>query len=116
MRRALLFATLLLTPLAAHANVTVPGIFNNNMVLQRDTKVPVWGKAAPGEKCSEPFERFGDAGRVRATDNTDAADGCDGKRGHATHLTISICRFKARGIFVYWVAASNHCKKRDSVH
>ncbi|HJZ40660.1 MAG TPA: sialate O-acetylesterase [Bacteroidales bacterium] len=31
------------------ANVTLPRIFSDNMVLQRDMHVPVWGHADPGE-------------------------------------------------------------------
>jgi sialate O-acetylesterase len=34
---------------AARANVKMPAIFGDHMVLQRDTGVPVWGWADPGE-------------------------------------------------------------------
>ncbi len=34
------------------AAVKLPKIFGDNMVLQRDMKVPVWGKADPGEKVT----------------------------------------------------------------
>lgn len=37
------------------ANVTLPKIFNDNMVLQRDVKVPVWGWASKGEKVTITF-------------------------------------------------------------
>lgn len=40
---------------AVHANVTMPNIFNSNMVLQREKDVPVWGWASPGEKVSLKF-------------------------------------------------------------
>jgi len=33
-------------------NVTLPEIFSDNMVIQRDTNAPVWGWAAPGEKIT----------------------------------------------------------------
>jgi sialate O-acetylesterase len=33
-------------------NVRLPGLFSNNMVLQRDMCVPVWGWADPGEKVT----------------------------------------------------------------
>ncbi|MGV3483240.1 MAG: sialate O-acetylesterase [Planctomycetaceae bacterium] len=36
----------------AQADVTLPNIFSNSMVLQRDHQNPVWGKASPGEKVS----------------------------------------------------------------
>ncbi len=34
------------------ASVSLPMIFSDNMVLQRNMKVPVWGHAAPGESIS----------------------------------------------------------------
>ncbi len=36
----------------AMADVKLPEIFNNNMVIQRDTNAPVWGWAAAGEKVT----------------------------------------------------------------
>lgn len=36
----------------AGAEVKLPAIFTDNMVLQRDIPVPVWGWAAPGEEVS----------------------------------------------------------------
>jgi sialate O-acetylesterase len=33
-----------------NANVKLPAVFSNNMVLQREMRVPVWGWADPGEK------------------------------------------------------------------
>lgn len=38
----------LAAPLAA--DVTLPSIFSDNAVLQRDQPLPVWGKASPGER------------------------------------------------------------------
>lgn len=40
----------LIASLTAEAKVTLPAIFSDNMVLQQNTQVNVWGKAAPGEK------------------------------------------------------------------
>lgn len=37
---------------AARADVKVHPIFSDNMVLQRDADVVVWGTAEPGEKVS----------------------------------------------------------------
>ena len=37
---------------AALADVTVPTIFGDNMVLQRDVQLPVWGQAAANEKVT----------------------------------------------------------------
>ena len=40
----------LLTGIALHAEVTLPAIFGDHMVLQQGTTLPIWGKAAPGEE------------------------------------------------------------------
>jgi sialate O-acetylesterase len=37
------------------AEVTLPGVFSDHMVLQRETRVPVGGTAAPGEKVTVKF-------------------------------------------------------------
>ena len=37
------------------AAVTMPRVFGDNMVLQQGQGVPVWGKAAPGEKVTVTF-------------------------------------------------------------
>lgn len=42
----------LIASLTAEAKVTLPAIFSDNMVLQQNTQVNVWGKAAPGEKVT----------------------------------------------------------------
>jgi len=41
-----------LTSSLATADVTLPNVFGNSMVLQRDHQNPVWGKAAPGEQVT----------------------------------------------------------------
>ena len=40
---------------AARANVTVPDVISNSMVLQRDQAVPIWGTADPGETVVVKF-------------------------------------------------------------
>ncbi len=40
---------------ALRGEVTLPALFGSNMVLQADRPVPVWGRAAPGEKISVQF-------------------------------------------------------------
>lgn len=44
------FTASLLAAGTASADVKLPAIFSDNMVLQADKKVPVWGTAEPGEK------------------------------------------------------------------
>ncbi|MEI8373433.1 MAG: sialate O-acetylesterase [Planctomycetota bacterium] len=41
-----------LSALPASAELTLPHIFGDNMVLQRDMPIPVWGRAAPGEQVT----------------------------------------------------------------
>jgi len=45
-------ASLLAASAPAQADVKLPAIFGDNMVLQRDMKVPVWGWASPDEKVT----------------------------------------------------------------
>jgi sialate O-acetylesterase len=40
---------------SASTNVRLPHIFSDNMVLQRDKELPIWGWAAPGEKITVTF-------------------------------------------------------------
>ena len=35
-----------------HADVRLPAIFSDHMVIQRDVEAPVWGWAEAGEKVS----------------------------------------------------------------
>ena len=56
MKRTLLaLSTILLCALSTSANVRLAGIFNNDMVLQRNINIPVWGWAAPGEAITVSF-------------------------------------------------------------
>jgi len=41
-----------LLPFSVAAKVTLPAIFSDNLVLQQNTNVNVWGKAAPGERVA----------------------------------------------------------------
>lgn len=54
MKTTFLFA-LLLSFNSAHAAVTLPSIFTDHMVLQRDKAVPIWGKAVPSEEVVVEF-------------------------------------------------------------
>ncbi len=46
----LLLAVLAMCASSAQATVTLPALFSDHMVLQRDVTWPIWGQAAPGEK------------------------------------------------------------------
>jgi len=52
MKRILLFIISVLILIQLKAELTMPAIFSDNMVLQRETDVAIWGKASPNEKIS----------------------------------------------------------------
>ena len=70
MRLRLLTVALLLTvcSLTARADVKLPAVFGDNMVLQRGMAIPVWGWAEAGEQVSV---QLGDAAAVAATADKD---------------------------------------------
>ena len=39
------------------ANVSLPSIFSDNMVLQRNVKIPVWGFDVPNKKVTVKFHK-----------------------------------------------------------
>ena len=47
---------ILLTCPVCFGDVQMSSVFNDNMVLQRDMNVPVWGKAEPGEEINVSFK------------------------------------------------------------
>jgi len=54
--RAVLPLLILIFACAAHAEVRLPAIISDNMVLQRGTKVRIWGNAKPGERVIVTFQ------------------------------------------------------------
>jgi sialate O-acetylesterase len=51
------FMIVLMSSVFALAEVKLPAILGDHMVLQRDAKVRIWGFAAPGEKVSVHFRK-----------------------------------------------------------
>ena len=47
---------LLLAPATLLAELSLPHFFSNNMVLQRDREVSIWGKADPGANVTVNFK------------------------------------------------------------
>ena len=47
---------ILLTPATLLAELSLPHFFSNNMVLQRDREVSIWGKADPGANITVNFK------------------------------------------------------------
>ncbi len=58
----LLSALILLTYTALQADVILPKIIDNNMVLQRGVEAPIWGWADQGEEVTVNF-----AGQTKKT-------------------------------------------------
>lgn len=57
MKRTVLLVAVLLSSRALFANITLPKIFSDNMVLQRNKPIPVWGWAAANEKVTIQFNK-----------------------------------------------------------
>src|SRR5260370_32160691 len=66
----ILFAIIaaLILPASARANISLPDVVSDGMVLQQRQRVPIWGKADPGEAVTVRF-----AGQSKKT--TAAMDG-----------------------------------------
>jgi len=70
----------LLVPVTLLAELSLPHFFSNNMVLQRDREVAIWGKADPGANVTLNFKgrqvnTWANAGgHWRATINSGPAD------------------------------------------
>jgi sialate O-acetylesterase len=92
-----LFGTSLLAPVCTHAQVRLPKLVSDGMVLQRDTKVNIWGWAKPGEKVALKFN-----GKTYQT-----ATGTDGK------WQISLPALKAGGPYQLDITASNRITLKD---
>lgn len=64
--RLLLAALLAALPLLSRAEVSLPSIFTDHMVLQRDVPVAIWGAASAGENVTV---RFADQSRAATADS-----------------------------------------------
>src|SRR5882724_2580379 len=97
MKRANLFFFVLSIILAAslkqvvHAEVHVPSIIGDNMVLQQGLKVRIWGTAQPGERVTVTFA----SSKANATTDTSG------------RWQTLIGPFKAGGPFAMTIAGSN---------
>src|SRR5260370_29492069 len=54
----ILFAIIaaLILPVAARANISLPDVISGGMGLQQRQRVPIWGKADPGEVVTVRFD------------------------------------------------------------
>lgn len=64
MKKTILAALLVLLASCSQGPVTLPQVFSDHMVLQRDRPVPVWGKAEPGSRVTLSWQ--GRSVRVKA--------------------------------------------------
>jgi sialate O-acetylesterase len=54
-RVSVVCVVLIFIALPGYADVKLPQLIANGMVLQRDTKLKIWGWALPGEKVTVAF-------------------------------------------------------------
>ena len=66
-RSLLLVTGFTLSALGLHADVKMPALFGDHMVLQQDGKIPVWGTADPGEKVTVTVGTDTASGQADAT-------------------------------------------------
>ncbi|HEY3429928.1 MAG TPA: sialate O-acetylesterase [Cyclobacteriaceae bacterium] len=57
MKKNIIFSILLLISLSSFAQVSLPRLISDGMVLQRDKKIKIWGWASPGEKIAVSFNK-----------------------------------------------------------
>src|SRR5690349_3655969 len=88
----LLILALVFFPFLATAQVRLPRLIRDSMIVQRDAKIRLWGWAAPGEKVSVKL-----AGKTAR-----ATAGADGK------WMVSVPPLKAGGPYTMTIDASNH--------
>ena len=90
------FIALLLTA-TTYSQVRLPHLVRDSMILQRDTKINIWGWANAGEKVTVKF-----AGKTAKT-----TTGTDGK------WLLQFSPIKAGGPYTLQVDASNHITLKD---
>ncbi|MEO6846507.1 MAG: sialate O-acetylesterase [Chthoniobacterales bacterium] len=94
------FCLLLISPDIASADVRLPGIISDHMVLLKSEKVPIWGMAAPGEEVTVTLDKA----------TAKATTGADGK----WKLELNLKDF-AQGPFTMTVQGKNTLKISDVV-
>ncbi|HEY1113908.1 MAG TPA: sialate O-acetylesterase [Chitinophagaceae bacterium] len=97
MKQFLYLLALTLLSLPASAQVKLPRLVRDSMVLQRDTRVKIWGWAARGEKVTVSFK-----GKQYKT-----TTGQDGK------WSVLLSSMKAGGPFTMDIVASNKITLKD---
>ena len=93
----LFFCFLLSLPQTGFCEVRLPALISDGMVLQRETKVKIWGWAEKGEKVRIDFN-----GKIFTT--------CTGPGGK---WVIVLSELKAGGPFSMTIKADNHITLKD---
>jgi sialate O-acetylesterase len=88
---------LLFFSMGSLAEVKLPRLIRDSMVLQRDVKIKIWGWASPGEKVKIDFNN------IKSSTTTDAS----GK------WLLLLPAMKAGGPYVMHIDAGNHLVLRD---
>jgi sialate O-acetylesterase len=88
---------------ASYAEVKLPAIFSDHMVLQRDAETPVWGTAAPDEAVTVTMSGYPDGTRHTIVIKA----GKDGK------WSVNLKPLKAGGPHVLTVKGSNTIEIKD---
>ena len=70
--------------ITAAANVTLPDVISDAMVLQRDRAVPIWGKADPGESDNGEVWQPGQNRRRRQGRKMDHSAQSHARQRHAS--------------------------------
>jgi sialate O-acetylesterase len=86
--RLITLAAVFLLASSVHAEVTLPDIIGESMVLQRDSAVPIWGKADPGEAVEVRFA--GQSKKATADKDGNWRLNLDPMRASATPATMRI--------------------------
>ncbi|WP_100615158.1 sialate O-acetylesterase [Confluentibacter citreus] len=79
------------------ADVKLPKLISDGVVLQRDAKIPVWGWASPGEKVTVSFQ-----GKKYST-----------KASSEGNWTIILPKMKAGGPFTMTISGNNTVEVKD---
>ncbi len=126
---AALLVWLCAVPVLAEQQLELAAPFTDNMVLQRQSKVPIWGFATPGSKVTVRFAgqvktaRVGDSGKWRLDlDPLDASaverrfevSDSDGRDVTLEGVLVGEVWFSSGQSNMVWTAGKSHCRELAS--